>query len=565
MTERSFISRVQVGAVVLALCIATVLSPRIVRADDAAPPGRLDLVPYRVVVRATFAADPSVTPALRRNVLSALAARIGQSFGATWTLLPADHPTITEDDDLTPPDERGLERLTSPAVAARIGTIPCEKAYLLAIRPLGSNWLIAGREWDRTVQSLGPVLTATTADRRAIAETALELLTRLYSPVLIVNDADRDSKNVALTVRAGSIPPGDPRASPLVKRALLLPYFRFLDSKGNVRKIQPVPWTYLVLDEIKDGRAKCTTASSYRAPLAANMRRRVEAVALFVRPSLPETRLSLVVGKAAPRPLAGMFVDVQPMNSDQTEKGAGTAQRQELLSDRRGAVIVPADSRRPLRLLEVRSGTVILARRPFVPGIESDVTLELVDDEMRLNAQRDVDLLRIQLIETVARRAALIGRTRAASKTADAANARVFLADLDHLPNAEFYLAKLNEIRVVALEEATRRKDRVSERRIEELCTKTRGLIEQYLPEERLQTLKDEVAVSLADAKANAEAVKESRPTFNLMLTPKSKPNSEAAPQKSNTKPVAKPAAKEEPRPKPQAEPVAAPKTPSGL
>lgn len=143
------------------------------------------------------------------------------------------------------------------------------------------------------------------------------------------------------------------------------------------------------------------------------MRECVNAVAVLLRPELPETRLKLVVAKNGQRPLAGMFVDVRSTLPDQPEKAAGPPDRQELLSDRRGTVIIPADPRRPLRLLEIRSGSAILARRPFVPGVDAEVTLDLVDDEVRLNTQRDVDLLRVQLIETVARRAALIFRTRA--------------------------------------------------------------------------------------------------------------------------------------------------------
>lgn len=507
-----------------ALCLTAFVGTKVARGDDEAPLGRVDLFPYRVAVRATFAIDPSVTPALRRNFVSSLTARIGQTFGPAWSLLPANHQAVSEDEKLTPPDESGLDRLTYEAVAEKLGAPPCDKAYLLVIQPQGPKWLIAGREWDRTLQSLGPVLTSTTFDRRALADAAVELLRRLYSPLLIVNDADRDSKAVLLTVRAGSIPWGDPRWAPLTKGAIFLPVFRFLDPKGNVRKIQPVPWTYLVLEEIKDGHAKCTLASSYRAPLAANMRRRVDAVAVLARPELPATRLKLVVGKDARRPLAGMFVDVQAMPPDQPEKPAVPPERQELLSDRRGTVIIPADPRRPLRLVEVRSGSAILARRPFMPGIDAEVTLALVDDEIRLNTQRDVDLLRVQLIETVARRAALIGRTRASLKSNDAANTTRLLSELDALPVADLYLAKLNEIRVLSLEEAGRRKDRVSERRIEDLCQKTRGLIEQYLPNDRLQTIHEEIAVALAESKATAAAAKEAASTPAPLPKPRSKP-----------------------------------------
>jgi hypothetical protein len=89
---------------------------------------------------------------------------------------------------------------------------------------------------------------------------------------------------------------------------------------------------------------------------------------------------------------------------------------------------------------------------------------------------------------------------------------------MEHVASAETYLAKLNEIRVLALEEAARRKDRVSDRRIEDLCQKTRVLIEQYLAEDRLQTLREEVNAALSAAADAAKAAKEAPPNALLPL-----------------------------------------------
>jgi hypothetical protein len=526
---------------VVGIALSVYSSPA--RAEEGGLASRVDLAPYRVMVRVTFAADPSVTPALRQNVIETLTARIGATFGPTWTLLPADRACVIEDNDITPTDERYLERLTYASVAAKVSEASCQKAFLLFVRPHESSWLIAGREWDRKVQRLGPLLTATTTERRAIADAGLDLLERLFSPLLVITDADRESRSATAIMPAGSIPPGDPSAVPLKKGSLFLTYFRFLDSKGNVRKVQPVPWTYLVLDEWKEGRAKCAVASSYRAPLAANMRRRVEAVAILLRPSLAETRLQLLVGRAAAKPLAGMFVDIEPLALEASQKEAAAKQRREFLSDRQGTVTIAADPAQPLRLLQIHSGSILLARRPFVAGVDPEVTLELADDEIRLAAQRDVDLLRIQLIETVARRAALVARTRTALKSHDLDTTKQYLAELDHLPKADLYMSKLNEIRVVALEEAGRRRDSVAERRIDDLCQKTVTLIENYLPDERLQTLHEEVAASVAEAAATAAALKEAAEQKRKLIeraVPKKAPAAaSAAAKKQKSEPAA--------------------------
>jgi hypothetical protein len=167
-------------------------------------------------------------------------------------------------------------------------------------------------------------------------------------------------------------------------------------------------------------------------------------------------------------------------------------------------VMVPTDPKHPIRRIEVHSGSAILARRPFVPGVDAAATLELPDDSLRLGAERELDLLCGQLIETVARRSSLIGRGRAALNRSDFHAAKQVLADLDHLPSADDYKRDLNKIRVLAVEDAQRRKDRMSERRIDDLCQKTLPLFEQYLPAERIETIKEEINAALAATQAVA-------------------------------------------------------------
>jgi hypothetical protein len=475
-------------------------------ADEAAPLGRVDYLPYRVSVSIAFSRDAEITPAFRELVCSTLRTRLEQTFGAAW-IFPRG-AAVRPDDRLTPPDEVGLERLSYPAASEQLSGFACDKAYFLLIRRQGLKWLIAGREWDRTLQALGATASETTVDRRQVTDTALTAIKRLFSPLLIVNDADRDSKSAVLTIRAGSIPFGDPKFEPLKAGDILRPVFRFLDSKRAVRSIQSVPWTYLVVAPMAQGQSqvKASVVSSYRAPLAANMRRRVEAVAVRIRPELSETHLMLVAGRNPPQPQGGLFVSIGDFSSPRAAKQASTKATEgpseapaaavgtRLLSDRRGEVTIPVDRQHPIVRVEVHSGSAILARRPFVPGVDAETTLEVADDHVRLGTEREIDILESQLIETVARRGALIARTRAALSRTDTQSARQLLAEVDRLPGGDEYFAQLNRIRVLALEEAHNRRDRVSERRIEDLCKKTLERITQYISDDRIATFKEELA-----------------------------------------------------------------------
>jgi len=541
-------------ASLLTLTIGFAAWSEAVRAEELAPMGRFDYAPYRVTVLMSFAQDPSITPVWRQTVVATLSSRITSTFGGVWQFVPAEG--VQQDDRLSPANEAGLERLTYDEGAQRLKDLACDKAFFLAVRPQGPGWVIAGREWDATLQSIGPLATTTTLDRRGIGDASLVLLRKLFSPLVIVDDADRDSKTATLTVRAGSIPLADSKLTLLKTGDLLRPVIRFLDSKRNVRKIQPVPWTYLVLDRIENGHARCSVTSTYRAPLAANMRnKRVEAIAVRIRADLPATQLKLVAGRTPPRPLSGLFVSLHP---SVPEKNGPTPEPPKYLSDRHGMVTVPVDRGHALRMLEVHSGSTLLAKRPFVAGAEPEVTLEVLDDTLRLNAERDIDLLLGRLIETVARRAAFIGRIRAAAKKNDGAAAERLLDELEHLPAAAAYAEELNKIRVVALEDAERRKDRLATRRIGDLCQKSSAMIDQYLPDDRIPTLKQEIKELLNATAPQKPPEPEAKPQPRVVIR---RPASETAP--GGDKSAAK-KGEEAPRPakseeRPATKPAAAP------
>jgi hypothetical protein len=475
-------------------------------AEEAAPLGRVDYMPYRVSLSVAFSQDAEITNAYRRSVCSTLRTRLAQTFGATWIFAPG--AAVRLNDRLTPPDESGLDRLSYRDAAQQLSGFACDKAYFLTIGRQGPKWRVAGREWDRTLQSLGTIASETTVDRALVPDAALTAVERLFSPLLIVNDADRDSKSATLTIRAGSIPFGDPNFEPLRGGDIFRPVFRFLDSKRAVRSIQSVPWTYLVLQPLSKGQSqvKASVVSSYRAPLAANMRRRVEVVAVRVRPELSETHLKLAAGRDPPQPQGGLFVSISELSTPSTGARSSTkpaagapaasveATQLKLLSNRRGEVTIPVNLRHPIVRLEVHSGAAILARRPFVPGLDAEATLEIADDRVRLGTEREIDVLESQLIETVARRGALIARTRAALSRTDTQRAQQLISEVERLPGGDEYFAQLNRIRVLALEEAHNRKDRVAERRIEDLCRKTLERITQYLSDDRIATFKEELA-----------------------------------------------------------------------
>ena len=100
-------------------------------ADDVAPLGRVDYLPYRVSVFVTFSRDAEITDAFRESVCATLRTRLEQTFGAAWTF--PQGAAVRPNDRLTPPDESGLERLSYRDAAEQLAGIVCDKAYFLTI------------------------------------------------------------------------------------------------------------------------------------------------------------------------------------------------------------------------------------------------------------------------------------------------------------------------------------------------------------------------------------------------------------------------------------------------
>src|ERR1700732_4476085 len=99
-----------------ARCALIVVGPVFtVRADQAAPLGRFDYLPYAISVSVTFSPDAEVTAPLGQSISTSLAAKIRQTFGRTWVFSPGG--TVRIDGHLTPPDPVGLDRLTYKSAA----------------------------------------------------------------------------------------------------------------------------------------------------------------------------------------------------------------------------------------------------------------------------------------------------------------------------------------------------------------------------------------------------------------------------------------------------------------
>lgn len=151
-------------------------------------------------------------------------------------------------------------------------------------------------------------------------------------------------------------------------------------------------------------------------------------------------------------------------------------------SDWRGMVDVPPGDH-PIRLVYVKNGNRLLARLPIVPGLEATQTVELMNDDLRLQAEAFIAGVRNKIMDVVTRRAVLAARIRARIEENKIAEAEELMTEFRSLETRRDLSGLLDQ-------EAQRfiAQDRVTQRKIDILFSDTRELLAKYIkPEENDQ------------------------------------------------------------------------------
>ncbi len=445
------------------------------------PPETIDLKPYRVLIAVAVHSDPTLDAAFRSWLLDELSSRIHTRIGDLWQ---AD---LGEMNWLQPATAASLRERSAEALNERLLATDYHKAFLVTLQRQGPEFTLAVREWDRNSHTATSATTATTCDSRLLPDRLYAEILTHFRPIAEIEQVFEDGKTVELRIRGGELIPPDGHASPVFEGAYFRPYYRYLDRKRELRQLQHLPWTYLKVQEINRGLMICTLDSAFPSPLAGT-RRRVELMAIAVKPKFDRTALTIHPRAQPDNPLVGLRVDVMdrhPTDDDPVED------REVHLTDRNGVIHVEADRQQPLRYVYVHSGKSVLAVVPFIPGDVPSTMLDVPDDSPRLAVEGEMSLMEAELIETVARREVLISRAFGLSKAGRWQEIDEVVKQVQALPRAADFKARIDQIELVS--KARAEGDRVQQIRITRLCQQVRETAEKYLPEERVTTFLKEI------------------------------------------------------------------------
>ncbi|QDT54827.1 hypothetical protein Pan44_28650 [Caulifigura coniformis] len=455
-----------------------------------------ELRPYKVAVEVTLASSPHLPHSLRQQFVAGLQSRLADDLGAMWNL------TLVEASPAASMPVSRLVEQTAESARAQWLDHPAEKVLSLSVGNDRGEWSFAAREWDRASETLGPTSNGSAIDDRLAVGAAAAVVKAAFRALVQVDSAK--GREVVVRLRAGELTPPDTSAAPLSPGNFLRPFVRAMNRKGELQKVQAVPWTLLRVETIDRSRADMLAFSVFPAPVAAT-KKRLESLAIEVRPTHPETVLQIVPRTSKGNPVAAARVEIVDRLSAPNDP---EVDRTLLRTDREGRVTVPADPTPQVRYAIVHSGTGILARVPFCPGVDPVLVVEVNDDGPRLSAEGEVSLLEADLIELVARRKVLLLRAEAASKAGKVGEVRSLVAELKSLLTQPQFQQRIDLSRTTAVEGAREKKDQVAEARIRKMYAALGEASKTHLDDEKFQEvlkdLQDVAAIRAPDSGAPA-------------------------------------------------------------
>lgn len=435
-------------------------------------------VPYRPAVRFVWEADESFSAGVRQRVERDVRGRIRDAAGRYWS--PQYSSTVLA-------DASGLET-RKESLKSELKDDSNDKVILATLRRDGLAIEVAACEWDATTESWSAVARRETVREDFLAAAVVQCVRDAFRPLFRIIDTEGDS--VRMIARAGELLPPDPAFSSIEPGAISQPTIIYYDRKHVRQKTQTLPLTYVFAESRHRAYVQATTVSAFRAALGGSRRNRVELWSLGGRPTAEETRLKLVRQDDPSRVLMGQRVVVSPRVFIREDPRAAPLEK---LSDRDGFVTLAPHPASPIVWLYVWSGEALLARVPYAPGWETETTLPLPDDSIRLQVEGKLERLKADLTETVARRAVLKAQAIAAAKRGDKDAAGNLKAKLRKMPSAADLTSRLELIRAPAIESAKAARQRVAAIRINKACDSLGRIIKSYLDPDRMRETMEEI------------------------------------------------------------------------
>ena len=315
-----------------------------------------------------------------------------------------------------------------------------------------------------------------------------------FAPLARIESVEIDGRALVavLSVKAGGLPPRDPRLAFLRQGDVFRPIVRINDRGGVFRDSAPARWSLCTVEKIDRGEVRCRVYSGLRGELAVRGRGRNESLALRVVPSDGDaaTVLTLRSRTEPTKPLAGYDVYAYPQEKKEQKDAVTLLGR----TDRRGCVTVLA-GKSPIRVLLVKDGAELLARLPMSPGLERRQTAEIADDDRRLEAEGFYRDLQEEFFDQIARKRILMQRVRARIESKEFEKASELLVEFRGLPADQEFLSRVDRD-----QEKFAVKDAAVQKKVNAIADNARQLIGKNIKPEAVRELEQDLRAAKEEA-----------------------------------------------------------------
>lgn len=426
-----------------------------------------------------------------------------------------------------------------------------DKVYLLGLSFELNRYVVRIREFDCATRLWSPMLRREVAQVEMLDEAAFDTLLAAFTPMVRIEDAEekvattrlRAGNLIVADESIANIRPGDVLL-PVIRRNN-----RYGDPL--LGGIEAIPWTFLTVEQRDGALLNCQVHSGIRRPISGRNSVRTQRYGLLARPKGTTTELVLMSKDVPPKPMVGYDVyskypaeeeedrrrEAEARAAAQAAAEKAAAEQQAALdadaggdpttagttspadppageeppaeaaptsdpalivakenppvflgrSDWRGMVEVPPGDF-PVRLVYVKNGGRLLARLPIVPGLEPLLQVDLMNDDLRLEAEAFIAGVRSKIMDLVARRAVLSARIRGRIQENKLAEAEEMMAELRGLESRRDISGMLDQ-----QQQRFATVDRVMQRKIDILFSDTRELIGKFLKDDDVDKLAQEI------------------------------------------------------------------------
>lgn len=450
--------------------------------------------PYEVRVEIGFDGTETISLDVRDKLTAEIRDGLTRMYGPMW------NASVASSDWLIPGGTARVQRLNETELQSRYTGASTEKIILISVAGNNGLFEVSCREFDNRVQELTPLLVESTTDIQSVSNIACRLARDCFRPVLLFSGPSIDKTELEFELQAGTLIPPDPSAAQIAQGDVLRTFIRQLDRRnpGKVKLLQKLDLCYVrvtsfnkelradsISAEDTDVQVEGTTADQtavytdsghVQGVLIAHgmvpfggRSRSMEQIALRQRPSAPKSSVRLVLQARPDRPLICYRVDrVAKLRQTDVNESPGVR----MLSDRNGDIEIAVDPDNPTFWLYVYSGSALLARVPYAPGLIPHDSMKLPDDSVRLGVEGELYLLRDQLVDMVAQKAVHMSLAKKAAAEGNTAALEASIVQLDSLPTQKRFEDQLNRIQTDAVTKATQQKNAAAKRKVETLCKK---------------------------------------------------------------------------------------------